>query len=444
MEEGIKMLRNKKFGWKHLIASNLVTFVLMSVLTVSLVVGAATINVYLDDLPSQATYTIKTDGTNIWSVRFDGYKASESTDARTVINAAITSASAVNGSVYFTKGLYTISGGYLSGASYVTLDGTWGAHIKSASGSGVPLLQFSSCSYFTVKNLQFDGNRATQSYDLSGMLTDPYTVQLDRCDHFVIDHNYVHDSRIYGIHVFQNWGAGGDSYCGYITNNYVVDIDWNGISLGTMGVINPNSTGIIISNNIIRNVCDVGLCDAGCNNLWSNNQVIFDSTLIAGRGDANTYCGAAIEGGCWNSTFIGNKIIFKSDCPVFTGTFGDVAKGFLLTASGCLFEDNDVWFHRSFADGSDGFQVDDTYNTIRGGKVYGATYNCAYLSATGDYTLFDSIKIEHCGGGINNGGSATGVVCWDLYFDDVTANFVGTVQYHDTYDQDTGAWIADV
>lgn len=49
----------------------------------------ATINVYLDDLPAPVSYVVKTDATNTWCVRYDGYKASESTNAATVINYAL-------------------------------------------------------------------------------------------------------------------------------------------------------------------------------------------------------------------------------------------------------------------------------------------------------------------------------------------------------------------
>ncbi len=46
-------------------------------------------NTSLADIPSQAYFTIKTDGTNCWAVRYDGYKAYDGTVASTVINDAL-------------------------------------------------------------------------------------------------------------------------------------------------------------------------------------------------------------------------------------------------------------------------------------------------------------------------------------------------------------------
>lgn len=49
----------------------------------------ASISIYLDDLPATATYTVKTDGTNYWAVRYDGYKAFEGTEATTLVQSVI-------------------------------------------------------------------------------------------------------------------------------------------------------------------------------------------------------------------------------------------------------------------------------------------------------------------------------------------------------------------
>lgn len=57
-------------------------------------------DIRLDDLPSQAAYTLKTDGTNYWAVRYDGYKASESTTAATVLQYAITGLASTGGLIH--------------------------------------------------------------------------------------------------------------------------------------------------------------------------------------------------------------------------------------------------------------------------------------------------------------------------------------------------------
>jgi len=46
-------------------------------------------DIYLDSLPSTASYVIDTDGTYIWAIRYDGKIAYNGTDASTVIQAAI-------------------------------------------------------------------------------------------------------------------------------------------------------------------------------------------------------------------------------------------------------------------------------------------------------------------------------------------------------------------
>ena len=51
--------------------------------------SAASKNIYLDDLPASATYTIKTDGTNYWAVRYDGLIPWSSTNASYVVNTAM-------------------------------------------------------------------------------------------------------------------------------------------------------------------------------------------------------------------------------------------------------------------------------------------------------------------------------------------------------------------
>lgn len=55
----------------------------------SMIVDPASINVYLDDLPAIATYTIKSDATNYWAVRYDGEVLWESTNASYTINSAL-------------------------------------------------------------------------------------------------------------------------------------------------------------------------------------------------------------------------------------------------------------------------------------------------------------------------------------------------------------------
>jgi len=67
--------------------------------------GSVNPDIYLDDIPSSATYVIKTDGTNYWAVRYDGRIMFESTNASYTINEAVSNGD----SIVFKAGIYSYS-----------------------------------------------------------------------------------------------------------------------------------------------------------------------------------------------------------------------------------------------------------------------------------------------------------------------------------------------
>lgn len=91
----------------HAVSKSLV-FALAFLLLASFVQATAVRNIYLDDYPAQATYTIKTDGTNVWAVKYDGDVLYESTNASYVMNSAISVCGDYR-SVYVSSGNYTLT-----------------------------------------------------------------------------------------------------------------------------------------------------------------------------------------------------------------------------------------------------------------------------------------------------------------------------------------------
>lgn len=85
----IKEKLSCKFGLKTIFSLILVAILLTSFASYMVFSNPVSPNVYLDDLPATAYFTVKSDSTNYWTVRYDGYKASEGTTAHTIINNAI-------------------------------------------------------------------------------------------------------------------------------------------------------------------------------------------------------------------------------------------------------------------------------------------------------------------------------------------------------------------
>lgn len=66
-------------------------------------------NIYMDDIPSSASYVVKTDGTYFWAVRYDGKLLWSGTDDDNVIQGAINNSSAIGGTVFVKAGTYSAS-----------------------------------------------------------------------------------------------------------------------------------------------------------------------------------------------------------------------------------------------------------------------------------------------------------------------------------------------
>jgi len=75
--------------------------------SITAIYDPATINIYLDDFPSSATYTIKTDGSgNYWAVRYDGRVLWESTLFQTTIQSAYNATT--RGLIQIASGIFDI------------------------------------------------------------------------------------------------------------------------------------------------------------------------------------------------------------------------------------------------------------------------------------------------------------------------------------------------
>jgi hypothetical protein len=187
-------VRDRKFSLKTVSVITLLASLLVFA-TTYYVFSPATINVYLDDHPASATFTIKTDGTYYWAVRFDGYKAYETTNFGSTVNSAI---DAYNGGlIYIASGTYTFTpstgidvdqeGTTLQGAGYDTV-------ILSPAGFNDHMIHVTA-SYAKIKNMKLDG-QDYQGAAYDGILLDGAGVGgLD------VDNIWVEDCGQDGIHL---------------------------------------------------------------------------------------------------------------------------------------------------------------------------------------------------------------------------------------------------
>lgn len=77
-------------------------------------------NVYLDDLPSTATYVVKTDGAYYWAVRYDGKIAFNGTVASTVIQNVFNQHPP---KVFFKSGTYDLNGATVTATVPIIIEG---------------------------------------------------------------------------------------------------------------------------------------------------------------------------------------------------------------------------------------------------------------------------------------------------------------------------------
>jgi len=86
----IAKMRDRPVPLKNVVLVVVITTVFSVSLTVMILgLPSGGRNIYLDDIPSSATYVIDSDGTNYWATRYDGKIEFYGTDASTVIQSAL-------------------------------------------------------------------------------------------------------------------------------------------------------------------------------------------------------------------------------------------------------------------------------------------------------------------------------------------------------------------
>lgn len=95
---------------KHIMSLASIMLCITILLTPQIALSPVSPNLWLDDLPSTTTYTIKTDGVNYWAVRYDGKILWDGTNDDLTIQNAIDQANSVGGGIVFVKqGTYSAS-----------------------------------------------------------------------------------------------------------------------------------------------------------------------------------------------------------------------------------------------------------------------------------------------------------------------------------------------
>lgn len=156
---------------KHLSKAMIIAFGLILVLCFSLGyyvgVNTTSLGIHIDDLPTQAMFTVKSDGTKYWAVRYDGKIPSgmTSTDLNTVVNAvtgALTAGRTWKEKIAFRGNFLIDSTLWLGSYDYVTYDFIE-AYFKQANGTNLnPMVQITG-TYTDAIGGVFDGNKPFQT-----------------------------------------------------------------------------------------------------------------------------------------------------------------------------------------------------------------------------------------------------------------------------------------
>ena len=106
--------------------------------------GFSASNIYLDDLPSTASYVVKTDATYFWAVRYDGKipTGMSGTDDDLVIQYAIDNCTSSGGSVFVSAGTYSASVTLKDNVTLILDKGAKGITVTIDSGADATLVDY--------------------------------------------------------------------------------------------------------------------------------------------------------------------------------------------------------------------------------------------------------------------------------------------------------------
>lgn len=408
-------IRDRKFSLKTLVGSNLVTFVLVALLTITLVGGAAVINVYLDDLPATATYVIKTDGTNYWAVRYDGYKAWESTNASYVFNSIYASGKVL---VSVGEGRFTLTNNITMGDG----DGMigFGKNVTRlvASGNIAVINAIGSAPNYIrniyISHLTIDGNKATYASSKGIVFTNTIRTLIEdvlvtNCGSDGV--TYIKTDQSYENFLVNSW-VGGDSKDG--APGYPYGNDGVGVKLGTdnhivnCGVFQNGGDGIQLESS--SKVED--------SHIWGNqgNGVSVadgktDWEISHNTIESNRQNGILIDGG-GSGNIQTNQIWNNAE------TNQDLYDGIRISKTGAttpyanIISDNEIRDKRAYASKTQYWAINEqsgSYNQLLGNRVLGNRVNGAGNTDPGisPYIVGGSTYKNNYGFVTENGGRRT-------------------------------------
>jgi hypothetical protein len=270
--------------------------------------GFSAPNIYLDDLPSSATYTIKTDGIYYWAVRYDGKICFTSTNCSYVICSTADSIptggriviKASSTPYYLTSGVYTESKAVLFEGESLSYKEGYGISAYFVATTDVGFMFTLEGQWSSISKLTIDGNNTGSDGVLLGDI-DQY-----------IESSFIHHCNTYAIQL-----SG--------TNHWIKDnwIEWN-----TIG-INLNARSYITNNHFVGNGQDMSITTAygtmisgntfhdsttRAINIWgtpTNNLIIsgniFDQTLSA-PSSINEFIIVSTGKTLYNSIISGNNV----------------------------------------------------------------------------------------------------------------------------------------
>lgn len=198
-------IRDRKVSLKTISVIMLVAILLTSLTTYfvfSSPNGFSAPNVYLDDLPSSASYVIKTDGTYTWAVRYDGAISWNGTDAVTVIQSAIDVLTS-GGKIFVTSGTYLITNVKIQPTSNIEIVGGGPSTIfKLADAGNVSIFQVNNARHLIFSDFAIDGNKANVNQNSSD--TNQNAFYLNNVTNSVFTRLWIKNTLMHSIYVHSN------------------------------------------------------------------------------------------------------------------------------------------------------------------------------------------------------------------------------------------------
>lgn len=299
----------KKLNWK------LVSVVLAVCLGVSVVYSAFaqawTIpDIYMDDLPASATYTIKTDGTYYWAVRYDGKVSWTSTNCSYIVNscyAALPEGGKIVMAPY--DGYYYLTSPVVSNSKSVLL---CGESISYKDGFGQSTV-FMAANYMEFM-FHMDGQWSSfEKIAVHGNSTGSGGIKLDGIDSYV--------DRCFLLHCNNATNAAINLAS---TNHWVSNcwIEWNALGINTV------QNSYIYDNHFVENTQDIA--SVSYNVKITNNLFRSSSTRSLNLWSASS--DTIVMGNIFEATTAINEFIIFSQTANNTIISNNIVKGNALAA----------------------------------------------------------------------------------------------------------------